>query len=90
MPIARAYPRTREYDCRSFAEVKMRARFAVERRGPYVCVAARNPDDTPKIFEKLREAEVFVSLRENAIPHRSAYLQYARACRARLMEVLSA
>ena len=60
-----------------------------ERRGPYVCVAGRNPDETPKIFQKLREAEVFVSLRENAIriaPHIYNTPEHV----ARLMEVLSA
>jgi cysteine desulfurase/selenocysteine lyase len=43
-----------------------------ERRGPYVCLAARSPEKTRELYEKLREAEVIVSLRENALriaPH---------------------
>ena len=43
-----------------------------ERRGPYVCIAARTPEETAATFERLRAAQVFVSLRENALriaPH---------------------
>jgi selenocysteine lyase/cysteine desulfurase len=43
-----------------------------ELRGPYVCVASRHPAETPKLYEKLREAGVIVSLREGALriaPH---------------------
>ncbi len=43
-----------------------------DRRGPYICIAARKPDQTPVLFDKLREAGVFVSLREGALriaPH---------------------
>jgi len=43
-----------------------------ERRGPYVCISARNPQDTPALYQKLREARISVSLRENALrvsPH---------------------
>jgi selenocysteine lyase/cysteine desulfurase len=45
---------------------------AAEKRGPYVCVAARKADRTPELFQKLQDAQVFVSLRENALrisPH---------------------
>jgi selenocysteine lyase/cysteine desulfurase len=43
-----------------------------ERRGPYVCVTARRPERTQELFKKLHDAQVFVSLRENALrisPH---------------------
>jgi selenocysteine lyase/cysteine desulfurase len=43
-----------------------------ELRGPYVCVAARHAAETPKLYEKMREAGVIVSLREGALriaPH---------------------
>ena len=38
-----------------------------ERRGPYVCISARNPERNREICEKLREAQIIVSLRENAL-----------------------
>ena len=41
-------------------------------RGPYACVAARSPQKTAALFEQLRAAGIFVSLRENALrvaPH---------------------
>ena len=41
-------------------------------RGPFVCVSARTAEKTAALFEKLREAKVFVSLREGALriaPH---------------------
>lgn len=43
-----------------------------ERRGPYVCVSARDPKDTAALYDKVREAKISVSLRENALriaPH---------------------
>jgi len=43
-----------------------------ERRGPYVCISARDPQETQALYEKLRAAQVSVSLRENALrvsPH---------------------
>jgi cysteine desulfurase/selenocysteine lyase len=43
-----------------------------DRRGPYVCLAARSSEKTRALHEKLRAAEVIVSLRENALrisPH---------------------
>jgi cysteine desulfurase/selenocysteine lyase len=41
-------------------------------RGPYACVAARKPEMTAPLFERLRAAQVFVSLRQGALrisPH---------------------
>jgi len=43
-----------------------------ERRGPYVCVAARRPEQTRELHEKLRKENIIVSLREGALrisPH---------------------
>jgi len=45
---------------------------AAGRRGPSVCIAARKAEDTAALFERLREAHVYVSLREGALriaPH---------------------
>lgn len=45
---------------------------SAEKRGPYVCLTARTQERTRELFEKLRAAQVFVSLRENALrvsPH---------------------
>jgi selenocysteine lyase/cysteine desulfurase len=42
------------------------------RRGPYVCVAARNPAETKALHEKLREAQIITALRQNSVrisPH---------------------
>ena len=42
------------------------------RRGPYACVAARAPEKTQALFEKLRAEKIFCALRENALriaPH---------------------
>jgi selenocysteine lyase/cysteine desulfurase len=60
-----------------------------ERRGPYVCISARDPKDTPALHEKLRAAQISVSLRENALriaPH----IYNTREDVSRLIEVLSA
>jgi cysteine desulfurase/selenocysteine lyase len=43
-----------------------------QRRGPFVCVSARDQKQTLALYEKLRSAQVSVSLRENALrvsPH---------------------
>ena len=36
-------------------------------RGPYVCIDAKAPGETAKVYEKLREAGVHISLREGAL-----------------------
>ena len=59
-----------------------------ERRGPYVCVSARNPNDTVALYQKLRVAGVSVSLRGRALriaPH----IYNTPEDIARLMKVLS-
>jgi selenocysteine lyase/cysteine desulfurase len=41
-------------------------------RGPYVCIAARRPEGTAALFEKLQKAGIVVALREGALrisPH---------------------
>lgn len=38
-----------------------------ERRGPYVCISARNPERNAEICATLREAQIIVSLREKAL-----------------------
>ena len=41
-------------------------------RGPYACIAARSPEKTAALYQKLRAANVIVSLREGALrvaPH---------------------
>lgn len=43
-----------------------------ERRGPFVCVSARDPKETQALYEKVRAVQVSVSLREGALrvsPH---------------------
>ena len=36
-------------------------------RGPYLCVAARSPEATGHLFERLREQKIYVSLRNHAL-----------------------
>lgn len=60
-----------------------------ERRGPYVCVAARDPQETQALYEKLRAAQVSVSLRENAL-RVSPHIYNTAEDISRLMNVLSA
>lgn len=38
-----------------------------ERRGPYVCISARNPEQNAGLCTTLSEAQIIVSLRENAL-----------------------
>ena len=60
-----------------------------ERRGPYVCVSARNPEETAALYEKLRAEQIMVSLREGALriaPHLYNTVEDID----RLMSVLSA
>jgi selenocysteine lyase/cysteine desulfurase len=59
-----------------------------ERRGPYVCVAARQPEKTRELFEKLRKEKIIVSLREGAL-RVSPYLYNTERDIARLITVLS-
>ncbi len=59
-----------------------------ERRGPYVCIAARTPEETAQCHEKLRAAKVMVSLRENAL-RISPYIFNTPAHISRLLEVLT-
>jgi selenocysteine lyase/cysteine desulfurase len=43
-----------------------------ERRGSFLAVAARSPEKTKALWEKLREEKIYVSLRENGLrigPH---------------------
>jgi selenocysteine lyase/cysteine desulfurase len=59
-----------------------------ERRGPYVCVAAPDPNSTRALYEKLRAREISVSLREGALriaPH----IYNTPEDIARLLEALS-
>jgi len=58
------------------------------RRGPYVCISAHNPDDTAVLYEKLRKAQVFVSLRENAL-RVAPYIYNTREHISRLIRILS-
>jgi selenocysteine lyase/cysteine desulfurase len=58
-----------------------------ERRGPYVCVSALDPNDTASLYEKLRGAQIFVSLRENAL-RISPYFYNTLADISRLIETL--
>ncbi|MHB8410677.1 MAG: aminotransferase class V-fold PLP-dependent enzyme [Candidatus Acidiferrales bacterium] len=59
-----------------------------ERRGPYVCVTARRPERTRELFEKLHDAQVFVSLRENSL-RISPHLYNTERDIAKLIAVLS-
>lgn len=59
-----------------------------ERRGPYVCVAARKPEKTRELYAKLREAQIIVSLRENAL-RISSHLYNTSEHVDRLIKVLS-
>ncbi len=59
-----------------------------ERRGPYVCVVARKAGDTAGLYEKLREAQVIVSLRENAL-RIAPYLYNTAEDVSRLVKTLS-
>lgn len=59
-----------------------------ERRGPYACVRARQPERTKELFERLRAAKIFVSLREGAL-RVSPYLYNTEADIDRLISVLS-
>jgi len=59
-----------------------------ERRGPYVCVAARKPERTPQMLDQLRKAQIIVSLRESAL-RISSHLYNTPEHVERLLKVLS-
>ncbi|HXX44955.1 MAG TPA: aminotransferase class V-fold PLP-dependent enzyme [Candidatus Acidoferrales bacterium] len=59
-----------------------------ERRGPYVCISARDPKDSPAIHEKLRAAQISVSLRDNAL-RISPHIYNTSEDISRLMQLLS-
>jgi cysteine desulfurase / selenocysteine lyase len=59
-----------------------------ERRGPYVCLSSRKPERNRELFEKLRQAQIIVSLRENAL-RISPYLYNTPEQIDRLVKVLS-
>ena len=60
-----------------------------ERRGPYVCVSALDPKDSASLHEKLRAAQISVSLRENAL-RISPHIYNTPEDISRLMQILSA
>lgn len=58
------------------------------RRGPFVCVAGRKPEETRDLYRKLRESQIIVSFRQGALriaPH----LYNTQRDIARLVSVLS-
>lgn len=61
---------------------------AAENRGSYVCVAARKPERTKEFHERLRKAQVFVSLREGSL-RISPYLYNTERDIAKLIGILS-
>jgi cysteine desulfurase / selenocysteine lyase len=58
-----------------------------ERRGPYVCIKARTPEETAAMQEKLRAAQVHVSLREGAL-RIAPFIYNSPAHVSRLIDVL--
>ncbi|HTZ74341.1 MAG TPA: aminotransferase class V-fold PLP-dependent enzyme [Candidatus Aquilonibacter sp.] len=60
---------------------------ARERRGPYVCISAVNPSDTQAVHERLRAAQVSVSLRGTAL-RIAPYIYNTREEIARLIAIL--
>lgn len=61
---------------------------ATENRGSYLCVAARRPERTKEFHERLRKAQVFVSLREGSL-RISPYLYNTERDIAKLISILS-
>jgi selenocysteine lyase/cysteine desulfurase len=59
-----------------------------ERRVPYVCVVARKQDETAALYQKLRDEQIIVSLRENAI-RIAPYLYSTSEDVGRLVKTLS-
>ena len=62
---------------------------SADARGAYACVAARKPEMTAQLFERLRAAQVFVSLREGAL-RISPHLYNSERDIDRLLTVLAA
>jgi selenocysteine lyase/cysteine desulfurase len=58
------------------------------KRGPFVCVSARKPEETSVLYEKVRAAKIHVSLRENAL-RISPYIYNTPEDISRLIEALS-
>lgn len=61
---------------------------AAENRGSFLCVAARKPERTKEFYERLRAAQVFVSLRERRL-RISPYLYNTERDIAKLISILS-
>ncbi len=61
---------------------------AAENRGSFICIAARKPERTKELYEKLRSAQVIVSLRENAM-RIAPYLYNTDRDIAKLIGILS-
>jgi cysteine desulfurase/selenocysteine lyase len=59
------------------------------KRGPYVCVSALKREETPALYERVRAAQIHVSLRYNAL-RIAPYLYNTSEQISRLIEVLSA
>jgi len=59
------------------------------RRGPYVCLSAKKMDETMALYEKVRNANIHVSFRENAL-RISPYIYNTPEEIDRLLRVLSA
>ena len=76
--LAEALPR----DCFVLASPESR-----DRRGPYLCVSAADPKDTPAAYEKLRAAQISVSLRNHAL-RIAPYIYNTREEISRLVDVL--
>lgn len=58
-----------------------------ERRGPYLCISAINPDDTQAIYGKLRAAQIDVSLRGTSL-RIAPYIYNTQNEVSRLIEIL--
>ena len=58
------------------------------RRGPYICVAARNPAETKMLHERLREAQIIAALRQGSV-RISPYLTNTVDDIERVVKVLS-
>jgi cysteine desulfurase / selenocysteine lyase len=61
---------------------------SADERGPYACIAPRKSEMTGQIFERLREAQIHVSLREGAL-RVSPYLYNTERDIDRLLTVLT-